>query len=53
MIVTHEMQFAKEVSDRVIFMDQGVIAEQGTPDEIFNNPKQERTKQFLSRYSNR
>lgn len=52
-IVTHEMQFAKEVSNRVIFMDQGVIAEQGTPDEIFNNPKQERTKQFLSRYSNR
>lgn len=52
-IVTHEMQFAKEVSDRVIFMDQGVIAEQGTPEEIFNNPKQERTKQFLSRYSNR
>lgn len=52
-IVTHEMQFAKEVSDRVIFMDQGVIAEQGTPDEIFNNPKHERTKQFLSRYSNR
>lgn len=52
-IVTHEMQFAKEVSDRVIFMDQGVIAEQGTPDEIFNDPKQERTKQFLSRYSNR
>lgn len=52
-IVTHEMQFAKEVSDRVIFMDQGVIAEQGTPEEIFNNPKQERTKKFLSRYSNR
>lgn len=52
-IVTHEMQFAKEVSDRVIFMDQGVIAEQGTPEEIFNNPKQERTRQFLSRYSNR
>lgn len=52
-IVTHEMQFAKEVSDRVIFMDQGVIAEQGTPDEIFNDPKHERTKQFLSRYSNR
>ena len=51
-IVTHEMQFAKEVSDRVIFMDQGVIAEQGTPEEIFNHPKQERTKQFLSRYSN-
>ncbi|WP_297969970.1 amino acid ABC transporter ATP-binding protein [uncultured Faecalibaculum sp.] len=52
-IVTHEMQFAREVSDRVIFMDKGVIAEQGTPEEIFGNPRQERTKQFLSRYSNR
>lgn len=52
-IVTHEMQFAREVSDRVIFMDKGVIAEQGTPEEIFGNPKQERTQQFLSRYSNR
>lgn len=51
-IVTHEMQFAREVSDRVIFMDKGVIAEQGSPEEIFNAPKQERTKQFLSRYSN-
>ena len=50
-VVTHEMQFAREVSDRVIFMDKGVIAEQGTPDEIFNHPKQERTKQFLSRYA--
>lgn len=48
-IVTHEMQFAREVSDRVIFMDKGVIAEQGTPEEIFGNPRQERTKQFLSR----
>ena len=46
-IVTHEMQFAREVSDRVIFMDKGVIAEQGTPEEIFGNPKQERTQQFL------
>lgn len=52
-VVTHEMQFARDVSDRVIFMDQGVIAEQGTPEEIFEHPKQERTKQFLSRYSNR
>lgn len=52
-IVTHEMQFAREVSDRVIFMDKGVIAEQGTPEEICGNPRQERTKQFLSRYSNR
>ncbi|OXS74225.1 amino acid ABC transporter ATP-binding protein [Domibacillus enclensis] len=47
MIVTHEMGFAKEVSDRVIFMDQGLIVEQGSPEEIFNNPKEERTKQFL------
>ena len=46
-IVTHEMDFAKEVSDRVIFMDDGVIAEQGTPDAIFENPKEERTKAFL------
>ena len=49
-IVTHEMGFAKEVSDRVVFMDQGVIAEEGTPEEIFIHPKQERTKAFLHRY---
>lgn len=48
-IVTHEMSFAREVSDRVIFMDKGVIAEAGTPEEIFNHPKEERTKAFLSR----
>ncbi|MEZ0537417.1 amino acid ABC transporter ATP-binding protein [Caldicellulosiruptoraceae bacterium PP1] len=48
-IVTHEMGFAKEVADRVIFMDNGVIIEEGTPDEIFNNPKQERTKSFLQK----
>lgn len=47
MIVTHEMGFAREVGDRIIFMDQGVIVEQGTPDEIFGNPKEDRTKQFL------
>lgn len=52
-VVTHEMQFAAEVSDEVYFMDKGVIAEYGTPEEIFNHPKQERTQQFLSRYSNR
>jgi putative lysine transport system ATP-binding protein len=48
-IVTHEMEFAKDVSDRVIFMDKGVIAEQGTSDDIFVHPKEERTKEFLSR----
>ena len=46
-IVTHEMAFAREVSDRVIFMDGGIIAEEGTPDEVFGNPQQERTKHFL------
>jgi putative lysine transport system ATP-binding protein len=49
LIVTHEMEFAKEVSDRVVFMDKGVIAEEGTPEQIFNNPKQERTREFLKR----
>lgn len=48
-IVTHEMGFAKEVADRVIFMDEGFIVEQGTPDELFNNPKNERTQAFLSK----
>ena len=47
-IVTHEMAFAKEVSNHVIFMDDGRILEQGTPSEVFDNPKEERTKQFLS-----
>ena len=50
MVVTHEMAFAREVSDRVVFMDQGVILEQGSPAEIFGNPKNERTRTFLSRY---
>lgn len=49
LIVTHEMEFAKEVSDRVVFMDKGVIAEQGTPEQIFNNPTQDRTREFLKR----
>lgn len=47
-IVTHEMNFAKDVADRVIFMDKGVIVEQGTAEEIFLKPKEERTRQFLS-----
>ena len=49
-IVTHEMAFARDVSTRVVFMDEGVIAEQGTPQQIFVAPRQERTKEFLSRY---
>ncbi|MDT2757278.1 amino acid ABC transporter ATP-binding protein [Enterococcus asini] len=48
-IVTHEMAFARDVSDRVIFMDKGVIAEEGTPEEIFGAPKEARTKEFLHR----
>lgn len=48
-IVTHEMGFAKEVADRVIFMDEGIIMEEGTPDEIFNHPKNQRTKEFLDK----
>jgi len=47
-VVTHEMGFAREVADRVIFMDYGVILEEGTPDQMFNHPTHERTKQFLS-----
>ena len=49
-IVTHEMAFAREVSDRVIFMDGGVIVEQGDPEDVFGAPKMERTKQFLKNY---
>ncbi len=49
-IVTHEMSFARDVANHVIFMDDGVIVEQGPPAEVFGNPKEERTKQFLSHY---
>lgn len=49
-IVTHEMEFAKQVSDRVIFMDKGVIAEEGTPEQIFEKPQEERTREFLKRF---
>ncbi len=49
MVVTHEMGFAKEVGSRILFMDEGVILEQGTPEQIFENPSNERTKNFLSK----
>lgn len=48
-IVTHEMEFARDVSDKVIFMDKGYIVEEGTPEKIFNNPEEKRTKEFLER----
>ena len=48
-VVTHEMGFAREVGTRILFMDGGKIAEQGTPEEIFTNPKNPRTKEFLSK----
>lgn len=51
LIVTHEMNFAREVSDQVIFMDNGQIVEQGNPEEVFMHPHEERTKQFLSHYN--
>ena len=50
-IVTHEMAFARDVADHVIFMDEGVIVEQGDPKEVINNPKEERTRHFLARYA--
>ncbi len=48
-IVTHEMGFAKEVATRVMFIDNGIVLEEGTPDEVFNHPKQQRTKEFLNK----
>ncbi len=51
-IVTHEMAFARDVSDQVIFMDDGCVVERGTPAEVFEYPKEERTRQFLMRYTN-
>ena len=48
-IVTHEMGFAREVSDRILFMNEGVIKEQGTPEEIFKNPRDERLREFLAK----
>ena len=49
-IVTHEMDFARDVSDKVVFMDQGVIAEEGAPEQVFTNPQMPRTREFLARY---
>jgi polar amino acid transport system permease protein len=46
-IVTHEVRFAREVADRILFMDEGVIVEQGTPDKVLDHPVQERTQRFL------
>ncbi len=48
-VVTHEMGFAREVGDRVVFMDEGIIMEKGDPDQIFDNPQNERTQEFLSK----
>lgn len=50
-VVTHEMAFARDLSDHIIFMDDGLIVEQGSADDVINNPKQERTKAFLSRFA--
>ena len=50
-IVTHEMAFAREVADEVIFLDDGLVAERGKPEDVMDNPREERTRQFLSRYS--
>ena len=47
-VVTHEMSFARDVADRVIFMDGGAIVEQGTPDEVFGSPREDRTRKFLA-----
>lgn len=50
-IVTHEMAFARDVADQIIFMDEGVIVEQGAPAQVIDHPKEERTRQFLTRYT--
>ena len=50
-IVTHEMAFAKDVANHVIFMDDGKILEQGDPEQVFEHPREERTRKFLSRYT--
>jgi putative lysine transport system ATP-binding protein len=51
LVVTHEMAFARDVANHVIFMDEGTICEEGTPEQVFHHPTQERTRQFLSRYT--
>ena len=49
MVVTHEMGFARDVADRVFFVDEGIIMEEGTPEEVFDHPKNPRTQSFLSK----
>jgi polar amino acid transport system ATP-binding protein len=51
-VVTHEMQFAREVADKVVFMDDGIVVEEGTPDQVITEPQHERTRSFLSRVLN-
>ena len=52
LVVTHEMAFARDVSNRVVYMNEGIICEQGTPDQVFGNPKKQETRDFLSRFRN-
>ena len=52
LVVTHEMAFARDVSNRVVYMNQGVICEQGSPEEVFGNPQKQETKDFLARFRN-
>lgn len=53
LVVTHEMAFARDVSNRIVFLHQGLIEEQGTPQEMFGNPKSERFRQFISTHNSR
>ena len=52
LVVTHEMAFARDVSNRVVYMNEGVICEEGTPEQLFGNPQKQETKDFLSRFRN-
>jgi putative lysine transport system ATP-binding protein len=52
LVVTHEMAFARDVSNRVVYMKEGVICEQGSPKEVFGNPQRQETKDFLARFTN-
>ena len=52
LVVTHEMAFARDVSNRVVYMNEGVICEEGAPDEVFGNPQKQETRNFLSRFRN-
>ena len=52
LVVTHEMAFARDVSNRVVYMNEGVICEQGSPAEVFGNPQKQETKDFLARFRN-